>query len=76
MNRKRNRKRRVKSIDYCSCGHFNCDPMMSSNSPAQRKIRKRLKEGLCMGCGKKECQCKHKGPPDWDIPVKINYTKY
>lgn len=75
MNQKRKRKRRVKSRDYCTCGHFNCDPMMSPDSPAQRKIHKRLREGKCMGCGKikNECSCKHKGPEDWDIPVKINY---
>lgn len=64
---RKRRKRRIKSIDLCSCGHFGCDHMMSQNSPAHRKIQKRLSEGLCMGCGKKECQCKRTGSPDWDI---------
>jgi hypothetical protein len=70
---RRKRKRRVKSKDLCSCGHFNCDPMMASGSPAHQKIQKRLREGLCMGCGKKEiegqCGCKRKGPEDWSIKV-------
>lgn len=71
MNQKRNRKRRTKSIDLCSCGHFNCDHMASPDSPANRKIQKRLSEGLCMGCGKKpeDCSCKHKGAADWSIPT-------
>lgn len=75
---KRKRKRRVTSRNLCSCGHFNCDPMMSLDTPAHRKIQKRLQNGECMGCGKKidECSCKHKGVVDWDIPVtspsKIN----
>jgi hypothetical protein len=72
---KRKRKRRTKSRDLCSCGHFNCDPI-SPDTIANRKIQKRLKEGLCMGCGKKECTCKHKGLVDYEIPVtsitKIN----
>lgn len=72
-NLKRKRKRRIKSIDLCSCGHFGCDHMMSPNSPAHRKIQKRLREGLCMGCGKKEvdgkCGCKHKGAVDWSLPT-------
>ena len=70
-NLKRKRKRRVTSIDLCSCGHFRCDHMMSQNSPAHRKIQKRLREGKCMGCGKlpDHCSCKHKGVEDWTIPV-------
>lgn len=73
---KRKRKIRVKSIDLCSCGHFGCDPF-SYDSPAHRKIQKRLKDGLCMGCGKKpeECSCKHKGEVDWNIPVRVIYPK-
>jgi hypothetical protein len=47
--------------------------MASPDSPAHRKIQKRLREGLCMGCGKKEvdgkCGCKHKGEVDWGIPT-------
>lgn len=31
------------------------------NDIAYPKLLKRLKEGLCLGCGKKECQCKSKG---------------
>lgn len=72
-NLKRKRIRRVKSIDLCSCGHFGCDHMASPDSPAHRKIQKRLSEGLCMGCGKKEvkgkCGCKHKGMVDYNIPT-------
>ena len=72
-NLKRKRKRRVKSIDLCSCGHFNCDHLIGNRSPAHLKIQKRLTDGLCMGCGQKEvngkCGCKHKGIVDWSLPV-------
>lgn len=70
-NLKRKRKRRVTSIDLCSCGHFNCDHIIGNTSPAHKKIQKRLSDGLCMGCGKKpeKCTCKHKGAVDYSIPV-------
>jgi hypothetical protein len=67
QNTRKRRKRRVNSIDLCSCGHFRCDHMMSQDSPAHRKIQKRLDECLCMGCGKKKCQCKRTGSADWSI---------
>lgn len=79
MNLKRKRKRRVTSMDMCSCGDLFCDPMMGPDTPAKRKIKKRLKLGLCMGCGKKkeECSCKHKGPEDYSIPVsKSKYKRH
>jgi hypothetical protein len=28
------------------------------DSPAARKLNKRLDAGLCLGCGEKECRCK------------------
>ena len=59
QNKRKDRKDRTKSQWLCSCGHFNCDPIYS-NSPAHKKIQKRLRLGLCMGCGKKECECKRK----------------
>ncbi len=67
QNTRKRRKRRIKSIDLCTCGHFNCDHMASPDSPANRKIQKRLSMGLCMGCGKKECQCKRTGSADWSL---------
>jgi hypothetical protein len=45
-------------------------------SYSKTKIQKRIRQGLCPGCGKKECKCKHKGPVDYSIPVKpMNYKR-
>ena len=63
QTKRKKRKDRYKSISLCSCGHFNCDTY-HSDSPAHLKIQKRLRDGLCMGCGKKECKCKRKENED------------
>ena len=74
MNIKRKRKQRTTSLDMCSCGCLYCDSMYKSYS--KTKIQKRIRQGLCPGCGKKECKCKHKGPVDYSIPVKpMNYKR-
>lgn len=74
MNIKRKRKRRTASRDMCSCGCLYCDSFIKS--PAKTKIQNRIRQGLCPGCGKKECKCKHKGLEDYSIPVKLlNYKR-
>lgn len=40
------------------CGAAACDPMNLMDTPAGRKIMKRLELGLCIGCGHKPCTCK------------------
>lgn len=57
------KKNGMKRAWVCSaCGAPYCDPMFLSNkTPAGKKINKRLQQGLCIGCGKKECKCKNKG---------------
>lgn len=58
----------------CSCGCLYCDSWVKS--PWKTKIQKRIRAGLCPGCGKKECKCKHKGPVDYTIPVKpLSYKR-
>ena len=71
QNKRIRRKRRVTSESLCSCGHFGCDHMASRDTPAHRKIQKRLREGKCMGCGNKpeECSCKRTEPIDYSIPL-------
>lgn len=32
----------------------------NGNTPAAKKLYKRLKEGLCLGCGEQLCRCKSK----------------
>jgi len=60
-NRRFQRKMRTAGEDMCSCGLLHCDSMHEAiNSPYIRKLRKRQKEKVCIGCGKKECQCKRK----------------
>lgn len=59
---KKRRKRRTTGYNLCDgCGYPDCNPMNEwRGSIAGPKIRKRLEEGKCMGCGqlKKECNCK------------------
>lgn len=43
---------------YKDCQKFN--PEDFENDIAYPKLLKRLNEGLCLGCGKKECTCKSK----------------
>jgi hypothetical protein len=43
------------------CGAPYCDSMLLSNITfAGRKINYRKSNGLCIGCGNKECSCKNK----------------
>lgn len=67
MKTKRNpNKRRWKgSYDLCPCCyHPHCDPMMSyTYSPWAKKLRFRLKNKLCVSCGKNPCECKRRKYP-------------
>jgi hypothetical protein len=36
-------------------------PLPWSETPATKKLAKRLKNKECLGCGKTECKCKRKG---------------
>lgn len=49
-------------LPICNCcGYINCDPMYANyHTPAGRKLEYRKRNGLCIGCGKKECKCKNK----------------
>lgn len=64
-NRKKRKRRGIKkagyeSYDLCpGCYYRNCDPI-PLDTRADKKIRKRLKEGKCPACGFKECKCKSK----------------
>lgn len=74
MNIKRKRKQRTTSSDWYDYYHDRWWGI--SNSGARDKIYKRKLEGLCPGCGKKECKCKHKGEVDYEIPVnRVNYRR-
>lgn len=54
------RKPRTKSYDLGFDGaHINGNPI-THDSPAIEKLDFRFKNKLCIGCGKKECQCKSK----------------
>jgi hypothetical protein len=48
----------IPSYDLCTgCYSAYCDPMsMSLNF--REKVNRRLKAGLCVGCGHKPCTCK------------------
>lgn len=56
---KKKRKPRTKSegLDFDGAHQFG-QPLPWPETPAVKKLRKRLKEGLCLGCGKVECECK------------------
>lgn len=44
------------------CGAPYCDPMfLRSDTPAGKKIRYRLRNKLCIGCGHNPCTCKNTG---------------
>lgn len=47
-----------KDLDFDGAHQFG-QPIYS-DSPAVKKLSKRLKEKLCLGCGKKPCKCKNK----------------
>lgn len=58
------RKPRTTSRDmYGSSIFSDSDSFFLEDSPAKKKIRKRIAESLCRGCGNKpnECRCKRKG---------------
>lgn len=43
-----------------NCGCAYCDPLFGfPDTIANRKIDYRIRNKLCIGCGKKECQCKN-----------------
>lgn len=54
--------RRVTSSDMCPCCYYaNCDPIhRMANSPYIRKRDYRLKNNLCVACGKNPCKCKRR----------------
>ena len=55
------RKPRTKSVDMTFDGaHIFGQPTTNVDTICVEKISKRLREGKCLGCGKKECQCKRK----------------
>ena len=59
------RKPRTKSKEMCYCCYsFNCDPMTDHfGSPWDKKKRFRLKNNLCVSCGKNPCECKRRKYP-------------
>jgi hypothetical protein len=58
--RRDGRKPRTTSKSIC-CDNLGCDPFWPE-TPAKKKLSKRIKLGLCRGCGNKpaECRCKRK----------------
>jgi len=59
---KKKRKPRTTGQDLCTCLAVGCDPMsINYKGFAHRKLEKRLKQGLCLGCGKSICTCKSNG---------------
>jgi len=55
------RKPRTKGYDIHFDGaHINGQPIHRNESPAIDKLQHRYRNNLCLGCGKKECQCKSK----------------
>ena len=56
------RKPRTKSIplDFDGAHQFGQPIHMNYNSPAVNKLSERLNQNLCLGCGKKKCECKSK----------------
>lgn len=55
------RKLRIKSVPLGFDGaHQFGKPLPFPETPATKKLYKRLKSGLCLGCGKDKCQCKSK----------------
>lgn len=60
MKQVKTRKKRTTGFDLCSgCYSFECNPMTMSKK-FQSKVSKRLKDGLCVACGKEKCACKSK----------------
>lgn len=61
---KKKRKPRTKGYDIKFDGaHFNGAPTTNfRNTPALNKMTDRYYKKLCIGCGKKPCQCKSKKP--------------
>lgn len=54
------KKNGFRSRDMCSCGSLGCDFVVHLRTIYGRKKDYRLQNKLCIGCGKKECQCKSK----------------
>lgn len=60
MSKKRKPRTKGYDIDFDGA-HFNGEPTtIFRNTPAFKKMLHRYYENLCLGCGKKECQCKSK----------------
>ena len=65
-----------RSLNLCSgCGYFLCDPIFNNDGPANTKIQKRLRNGLCMGCGKTKDKCSCKSKNGLTYKKKNNDTK-
>jgi hypothetical protein len=57
------RKPRTKSVELNFDGaHMFGKPIWGDwdDTPAVKKLSKRLKDGVCLGCGNKSCKCKSK----------------
>jgi len=56
------RKPRTKSVElnFDGAHQFGSKPIINGETPAIKKLDKRLRDGLCLGCGKKPCECKSK----------------
>ena len=55
------RKPRTTSVELDFDGaHQFGKPIINGETPAIKKLDKRLRAGLCLGCGKKPCECKSK----------------
>jgi hypothetical protein len=60
MEEMKQRKPRTKSVELDFDGAHQFGKPIRGESPAIKKLDKRLRAGLCLGCGKKPCRCKSK----------------
>lgn len=57
-NKRKFRKKRTTGQDMCSCGSLGCDSAAHWGTIYGAKKDRRNKNKECIGCGKKECNCK------------------
>ncbi len=62
MKRVKKRKPRTTgdSLRFDGAHQFGKETIFMSDSPAWNKLFRRMRAGLCLGCGKKPCECKSK----------------
>ena len=68
MKQQRKRKPRTTGADLGFDGSHMFGQAYNADTPAAKKLWKRFKAGLCLGCGEKSCRCKSKSRmAEWSI---------